>query len=72
MEGPGNFICSFCGETMVGKFIVYQKVSGWERWRDEGGTNALALRKTEQVFACERCIGLEKRGINSKAQATLV
>jgi hypothetical protein len=57
---------------MVGHFTVYQRVSGWERWRDAGGTNALALRKTEQLFACERCIGLEKRGINAKAQATLL
>lgn len=64
--------CSFCEKKMREWDAVYQWVAGWERWREAGGTNALALREPEQKFACERCITLKKRGIDPQRQSELL
>lgn len=69
-RGISGMQCSFCERDLEGE-TVYQHVSGWERWRDEGGTNALALRQTEQDFACMDCIESFKRGVDPTQQTTL-
>lgn len=70
MQGLENMRCSICDASLQG-WTVYQKVSGWERWREAGGTNALALREPKQEFACQRCIDALKRGVDPKNQVVL-
>lgn len=42
---------------------VWTKVTGWERNRIGGGTNALALRRPLQIHMCDSCMRRRKRGI---------
>lgn len=64
--------CHYCGrgvdpyshETRI-------RVTGWERPRSAGGTNALELREPTGQYACASCIGRIKHGIDP-AQERLV
>jgi hypothetical protein len=54
--------CTFCG----GRISVtrdYQRVEGYERRRNQGGTNALRLRQPKGEWACTSCVDKEARGI---------
>lgn len=60
-----NLRCTFCGgEISVNR--DYQKVEGFERKRDGGGTNAIRLRQPKGEWACTSCIDKESRGINAQ------
>lgn len=41
---------------------VWQQVIGWERKRNGGGTNHIALRKPQPVWCCAECIDLKLAG----------
>ena len=43
--------------------MTYRKVTGWERPRLAGGTNAVALRAPHDEWACWECIHKQGRGI---------
>lgn len=66
MTGP---TCHYCGKGIIGP--VYQRVCGWARWRNEGGTNALRLRVTKDSFACRTCLDLVDSGIDPRTQPSL-
>lgn len=51
---------------------VYRRVTGWERQRDAGGTNALALRQPQDVYAHVKCVDQAKRGIDPSTQGSLL
>jgi hypothetical protein len=49
--------CTFCGATLDADAPgTYQWVSGWERRRKQGGTNALRLAERQGKWACPACI----------------
>ena len=51
--------CVRCGDPIRPK-RAWRKVSGWEKGRKSGGTNALALREPEDKFMCEPCMTLAR------------
>lgn len=64
-------VCTFCGEP-VDKKSGFRRVSGWERIeRVGGGTNAVALRKPTEEFACRHCIDSQGRGISPEQGSLL-
>jgi hypothetical protein len=66
---PGR--CQFCGER-INVNTDYRKVEGYAKPRNEGGTNALALRKVfPDHWAHASCVEKAKRGI-APGQASLV
>lgn len=52
--------CKFC-LTPVNPMTDYRKVTGWERKRDGGGTNALRLREVHDEWAHALCIDKQAR-----------
>jgi hypothetical protein len=64
---------SKCG-TMLNPNRVdtfWQKVEGWERKREQGGTNHVALRKKLDVRMCLSCMRQLQNGVDP-GQSTLV
>lgn len=61
---PPLLVCAFCGCSIPSVRQAFQKVTGWERHRAAGGTNALALRKTHDEFACLACVDKLRAGID--------
>lgn len=59
--------CIDCGNSITGTH--FQRVTGWERSRSQGGTNAIALREPEQVFMCVGCMELRRRQARSGVSA---
>lgn len=43
---------------------VWNLVEGWEKKREGGGTNYLALRKTKEQFRCNACMTLLLEGLD--------
>lgn len=62
--------CTFCG-VKINPDQDYRKVTGWERHRTQGGTNAIRLREVQPVWACRWCIDRQSRGV-PPAQQSLV
>ena len=65
---PGH-ACELCGKS-VDPAVADRYVSGWERSRSAGGTNAIRLREPQERFAHRVCVDLAASGINV-AQGTL-
>lgn len=63
--------CVFCGEEIPSIRVGYRKVTGWEHYRDAGGTNALALPERHDEWACEHCIDRQRRGLSVEQQSLL-
>jgi hypothetical protein len=67
-------ICELCGKAMNSydlEHTAYRFVSGWEKPRTAGGTNALALREVTDKRAHAACVRLVSDGINV-GQAALI
>lgn len=59
--------CFFCGATVDSDSKgVYQYVSGWERRRDKGGTNAIRLPERQSRWACHSCIEERAKGLENQ------
>lgn len=43
----------------------YRKVEGWERAREQGGTNHVALRRPLNEYRCLECVQREQAKINA-------
>jgi hypothetical protein len=56
-------VCVFCGEPITSVRTSFRKVTGWERHRDAGGTNALALREPTDEWACWACVDRQRHGV---------
>lgn len=57
--------CCKCGDD-ANERTGWQKVTGWERARQQGGTNHVALRKKLNVFMCNGCMVLSLSGISTE------
>lgn len=62
-----NLKCSFCGNA-ISVNRDYRKVEGFERRRNQGGTNALRLRQPKSEWACTSCIDKESRGVSARQE----
>ena len=61
--------CAFCRhEVDPLEATTYQRVSGWERRRKGGGTNTIALRKTQQEWAHGKCVAREAQGLSNQGR----
>jgi hypothetical protein len=60
--------CVFCGQEVLSPATAYRKVTGWERKRDGGGTNALALREPHDEFAHVSCVDRAKVHVPGQEQ----
>jgi hypothetical protein len=59
-----------CG-NMIDEDRDYRKVTGWEKRRAQGGTNALRGRETHDVWACRFCVDKQARGIAPEQTALI-
>ena len=65
-------VCESCGRTLNERNeTVWNLVEGWEKRRDQGGTNHLALRKPKEVFRCNGCMTLLQQGLSPGQRALL-
>ncbi len=56
--------CSECGALMDERHhTIWSKVEGWEKKRDAGGTNHVALRIPLGVFMCVGCMDKLRSGV---------
>jgi len=54
-----KFSCHKCNRVIDDKIeTVWNLVSGWEKKRDQGGTNHLALRTPQDLYCCNGCMTL--------------
>lgn len=64
LSDPYILRCTECGRQMDERVeTVWSKVEGWEKKRDQGGTNHVALRRPLGVFMCVTCINHLRKGI---------
>lgn len=62
--------CTFCDAELDPRATTtYQKITGWDHPRSGGGTNALALAKRLEEFACYLCIDRQKHGVSLEQQS---
>lgn len=64
-----NPVCEYCDKVIIGP--VYERVIGWAKLREQGGTNALRARRTSDRFACRFCLDAIDRGIDPRRQGAL-
>lgn len=59
-------VCVDCGEPVdtTKVFSFWQHVDGWERKREQGGTNHVAQRTVHDQFLHVGCMTLRQAGIN--------
>lgn len=62
--------CVHCGGP-IDENRDYQQVTGWEKRRSQGGTNAIKLREPQGVWACCVCIDGQATGI-IRGQTSLI
>lgn len=56
--------CSSCSLLFDERIVVmWSKVEGWEKKRDAGGTNHVALRTPLDEFMCPTCMDKLRNGL---------
>lgn len=55
--------CMYCGKE-ISLNRDYQRVTGFEKRRNQGGTNALRLREPQEEWACMFCVDRQAAGLN--------
>ena len=64
--------CSKCQREIDERIeTVWSKVTGWEKRREQGGTNHLALRKPLDEYCCHGCMTLMQQKI-APGQTSLI
>lgn len=62
--------CSECGSGLdERRQVVWSKVEGWEKKRDQGGTNHVAMRRPLNEFMCANCMGMALAGLDPRQLA---
>lgn len=69
---PYHYQCSQCTRQVDERQeTVWFKVTGWEKKRDQGGTNHLALRRPQDEYMCDRCMEALRNGISPQQESLL-
>ena len=58
-------LCCLCGKPIHSLRNAYRKVTGFERHRAQGGTNAVRLRRQLDEYAHDYCIDMAARGVDA-------
>jgi hypothetical protein len=53
--------CHFCGNPVVMLKGAFRRVTGWAQFREQGGTNSLALTSEPEAWAHSGCVEKEKQ-----------
>lgn len=53
-----------CGQLIADTRLAWCGVTGWERYREQGGTNHVAVRRPTGEFMCEDCMRKLKDGLD--------
>lgn len=61
-------VCEFCGEPIKSVRWAWRKIIGYEKTRKQGGTNAIALRKPLDEWACDRCVDKLRNGVDPRQE----
>jgi hypothetical protein len=61
-------VCSVCERELEPAETVYREVSGWERVRQQGGANAITLRRESGRLACKACIDRRVAGLENQPE----
>lgn len=57
MHDPYILRCNECGRPMDERVeVVWTKVEGWEKRRQQGGTNHVAMRRPLPEHMCNACM----------------
>jgi len=58
-------VCHKCGRPLDSKIeTIWNKVVGWEKPREGGGTNHIALRTPQDEYCCNGCMTLMLDGLD--------
>lgn len=60
-----------CGRTIEDTRKAWNGVTGWERYREQGGTNHVACRRPTGEFMCDACMAKLRNGLDT-AQGELL
>lgn len=72
MYEPYHVTCEYCGRVMDERYeTVWNKVEGWEKRRNQGGTNHVAERRPLHAYRCAACMDKALNGVHS-GQESLV
>jgi len=63
--------CAICEKPIDSTRHAHRWVSGWEKDRKQGGTNALRCREPADLWAHDHCVDLMARGIPPAQEALL-
>jgi len=63
--------CVLCGKPIENVRSSYQRVRGFEKHRQSGGTNALRLREPLQEFAHSWCVDRAANGLGPTQESLL-
>lgn len=67
---PHHFQCSECGEWKDERYeTVWQAVRGWEKKRNQGGTNHVALRRPLPESMCNGCMTKLQAGVDARQES---
>jgi hypothetical protein len=62
--------CHKCGRELNEKTeTVWNMVVGWEKRREAGGTNHIALRRRKDLYCCNGCMTLMLDGLSPAQEA---
>lgn len=64
--------CSFCSNPIHSTRNAYRRIGGWEREREQGGTNHVVLREPKDEWACIHCINKLQSGVAVGQETLLV
>ncbi len=58
-------LCSICGKEIQTLRFAYRRVVGWEKHRQQGGTNAIRLRQSLDEWAHSMCVDREVNRVHA-------
>jgi hypothetical protein len=69
---PLKHPCAYCEKDVIPTARrVGREVTGWEQVREQGGANSIIARRETGRYACERCLGMVRQGLNPREQGAM-
>ncbi len=59
----GKACAGGCGKVITDTHSAWCSITGWERPREQGGTNHVALRKQTGEYMCDICMSKFQAGL---------
>ena len=72
IHSPYEYPCSQCTRLVdERREVIWSQVIGWEKKREAGGTNHVALRRPQNLFMCDDCMTKLQQGVSPDQQTLL-